>query len=90
MMRMKGVHLETGEPREAAHSRPTERTLYEVEMDDDVVVMAKMRVKWMLVCEWDEDEGTTMESENGGKGKLLLLEKTMGGNWAGKNQQFQG
>ena len=41
MMRMKGVHLETGEPREAAHSRPTERTLYEVEMDDDVVVMAR-------------------------------------------------
>ena len=44
MMRMRGVHLETGEPRETAHSRPRERALYEVEMDDDVVVMAQMRV----------------------------------------------
>ena len=40
MMRMRGVHLETGEPGETAHSRPRERALYEVEMDDDVVVMA--------------------------------------------------
>ena len=45
MMRMRCVHLETGEPREAAHSRPRERALYEVEMDDDVVVMANRSQK---------------------------------------------
>ena len=50
-MRMRWIHLEAGNPGEDAHSRPTKRTLLEVEMgdEDDVMKMATMRVQWKMV-----------------------------------------
>ena len=40
-MRVRTLHLETGEPGDGAHRRPRERPLFEVEFDGDVVEMAR-------------------------------------------------
>ena len=56
LMRMKFLHLETGKPGEAVHSRP----LFEVEMDDDDEDMVKMA-----------KEPNEMEEKGGRGGKIV-------------------
>ena len=64
-MRMSCLHLETGEPGEAVHSRPDE-PLLEVEMDEgdeDVVVMARKK----------KDTSTEQKGGRGGKNEVNLV-----------------
>ena len=66
-MMMKSIHNETGEPGEAAHRRPREGVLLDVEMDDDgvVVEIAKMSVMWKFEKVRGDGEDTTRRCKFG-------------------------
>ena len=83
LLKERGFHLEAGEARKAAHSRPTGGSLCEVDFKDGVE-KANMSVMWRLEfgC---EDRCATRRCDVRNKEELWLLRGKCG-YWDGKNE----